>query len=344
MKLIQLPIIALAMLTLLYSCSDNKQTSTASAAPSLAVEAYKVTLQSFNNKVITTANLMANEQVELVAPISGQVLEIFFKEGQRVPKNAAIIRLDDRNWRAQLVSTKASLQASEKDLERKKELLDIEGSSQEEIDNANTEVQRLRSEMQQLQINIDLANVSAPFAGQIGLRNFSKGAFLQPGTPITTLTELGKLKVDFTLAQAYQNSVTVGKTVAVIVGSDTLNAKIYAISPVINVDTRTINVRAMLVQPKGKTIMPGTFAEVLVSTENITDAVLIPTQAIVPSINEQTVYVSRNGKAKRVVVEMGNRTVDNVHIVNGLSAGDTVITTGLLQIKDGMSLSIQNLK
>lgn len=202
----------------------------------------------------------------------------------------------------------------------------------------------LKSELLQLQINIDLANVSAPFAGQLGLRNFSKGAFLQPGTPITTLTEIGKLKVDFTLAQAYQKSISVGKSVAVIIGSDTLTAKIYAISPVINVDTRTINVRAMLVQPKANNILPGTFAEVLVSTENITDAILIPTQAIVPSINEQTVYVSRNGKAKRVVVEMGNRTADNVHIIKGLTANDTVITTGLLQIKEGMSLSIQNIK
>lgn len=329
---------------LLVSCKSEAETSKAKAQQVLQADGYKTSYQEFSNKIVTTANLLANEQVELLAPISGQVLNIYFEEGQKIAKNKAIIRIDDRAWRAQLVSIKASLIAAEKDYQRKKDLLEIEGSSQEDIDNAFSNLESLKSQKEQLEINIDLANVSAPFSGQLGLRNFSKGAFLQQGTSITTLTELSKLKVDFTLPQIHQNSLAVGKTVVVLVGNDSLEAKIYAISPIINNETRTINIRAYLKQPKNKVLLPGTFVEVLVSTESIEKAILIPTQAIVPSLNEQTVYVSKNGKAIRKVVKMGNRTADNVHIVEGLNVGDTIITSGLLQVKEGMSINFKSIK
>ncbi|HRP60498.1 MAG TPA: efflux RND transporter periplasmic adaptor subunit, partial [Vicingus sp.] len=221
------------------------------------------------------------------------------------------------------------------------QLLAVEGSSQEEIDNSFSALQLLKSKVEQLQVNIDLANVSAPFSGMLGMRNFSQGAFLQQGVTITTLTETNQLKVDFTLAQQHSNSIEIGKTILVLIEKDTLEAVIYAINPVINTNSRTINVRATLSQPKQKTIIPGTYAEVLVTTNDVEDALLIPTQAVVPSINEQTVYVAKNGKAVKKVVLVGNRTKDRIHVLEGISAGDTVITTGLLQVKDGMGVSVK---
>lgn len=329
---------------LISACSNSKEPTKATQIQSLKADGFVCTFQKFNNEVRTTAQILANEQVELLAPISGQVLEIYFEEGQKINKNNNIIRLDDRAWRAQLVSIKASLQVAEKDFKRKKDLLEIEGSSQESIDNAFSNLESLKSQKEQLEINIDLANVAAPFSGQLGLRNFSKGAFLQQGTPITTLTEISKLKVDFTLPQSNQNSLTLGKNVLVLIGTDTLEANIYAISPIINDETRTINVRATLNQPAKQNILPGTFAEVLVSTNNVDKAILIPTQAVVPSIKEQTVYVSKNGKAFRKTVQMGNRTADKVYIIKGLERGDTVITSGLLQVKEGMPVTFQSIK
>lgn len=344
MKKIGQFIIVIGLTFAMASCGSSKPENSYGGAGSLDVEAYVVTYQAFSNKLTTTANLMAKEQVEIMAPVSGQVLAIYFKEGQMVKKGQALIRLDDRSWKAQLLGVQAELVAAENDFNRKKQLLAVEGSSQEEIDNTFSRVEMLKSQQQQLQVNIDLANVTAPFSGQLSMRDFSEGAFLRQGDLITTLSANSELKVDFTLAQMHTKSIELNKPVYVLIGKDTLKANVYAINPIINTDTRMLNVRALLEQTSDKKIMPGTFAEVLISTEMVENAILIPTQAVIPAINEQTVYIVKNGKAVRKVIEMGNRNADNVLVIDGLSVGDTVITTGLLQIKEGMDLNIQSVK
>lgn len=341
MKIVTINIFSLLCLALISSCGDGTGKQVATEVGRLQVETYKVVPEPFNNEIISTADLIANEQLSIIAPISGQVLEIYFNEGQKINKGEPIIRLDDRSWKAQLIGIKAELDAAEKDYERKKILLEIEGSSQEEVDQTYSTVETLKSQLQQLQLNIDIANVSAPFSGILGMRNFSKGAYLRVGDEITSLTELNHLKVDFTLPQEYLNDIKTGKTVRVIIGNDTLEANVYAINPLINAQSRTLNIRALLQQTTGKTIMPGTFAEVLVTTNFIKDALLIPTQAIVPEMDKQTVYLFKSGKAIKKDIQMGNRSADKVHILHGINPGDTIITTGLLQIKDGMTITQQ---
>lgn len=342
-KLLQF-VLVVGGLAAMNSCGNGAAGQAGPGGETLQVEAYKVVAQQFNNELKTTANLLANEQVQLMAPMAGQVLAIYFKEGQTVNKGQVLVRLDDRSWKAQLLGVQAELDVAQKDLKRKIDLLSIEGSSQEEIDIAFSKVEILKSQLQQLQVNIDLANVSAPFSGQLGMRDFSEGAFLNQGALLTTLSSNQELKVDFTIAQMHSNSVKINKPINVVIGTDTLEAIVYAINPLINMDTRMLNVRAKLPTNKNGTIKPGTFAEVLIATEMINDAILIPTQAVVPSINDQTVYVAKNGVAVRKVIQMGTRNADNVLVLEGLAIGDTVITTGLLQIKEGMKLNIQAVK
>ncbi|MCB0397873.1 MAG: efflux RND transporter periplasmic adaptor subunit, partial [Flavobacteriales bacterium] len=191
-------------------------------------------------------------------------------------------------------------------------------------------------------LNIDLANVNAPFSGQLGMRNFSVGAFLNTGDPVTTLTELENMNVDSTLAQSYANSLSVGDSIEVMIGKDTLQASVYAMSPVIDPQSRTINVRALLPQKKDRIIMPGSYAEVRITANAVDSALLIPTQAVVPEINDQTVYLYKNGKAVRRKIQTGHRTPAMIHVVDGLSAGDTVLTTGLLGVKEGMDITLQS--
>lgn len=341
MKNVLKPLILLIALVAVSSCSvvESKEKV---AKSNLQVKGFKVKAQPFQSELITTASIMANEQVELKAPMTGQVMEIFFKEGEPVQKGKLLVQLDDRSWKAEMIGITASLDVAEKDLKRKKALAKIGGSSEEEVDQALSMVETLKSQMQQLKVNIDLAKVAAPFSGQLGMRNFSRGAFLNQGDVVTTLTEISQLKVDFTISQTHGNSIEVGKSVWVLIGSDTLEAKIYAVNPIIDAQTRTINARALLKQRVDQKIMPGTFAEVLVATDYLTDALLVPTQAVVQSITEQTVYLSKNGKAVRKVIQMGDRTSDLVHVLSGIEEGDTVLTTGLLSVKEGMSLTFQS--
>lgn len=229
-------------------------------------------------------------------------------------------------------------------MERKKALLDLGGSTQEEIDELYAATETLKSNIQELQLKIELANVKAPFSGVLGMRNFSEGAFLKEGEEITTLTELDQLKIDFSLPQEYLSSIKIKSPVRLLIEEDTLIATIYAINPLINTESRTINVRALLKQPSHKMIIPGSFAEVLISTNHVEDALLVPTQAVVPEINDQTVYLYKSGKAIRTTIQLGIRTADMVHVKSGISAGDTVITSGLLQVKDGMAIDLQLVK
>lgn len=337
---VQSTFLVIAMLVINVACSTK--TTEESTNNTLQVKGYRVTEQPFQSELKTTADIMANEQVELKAPMPGQVMDIFFKEGQSVEKGKVLVQLDDRSWKAEMIGVEAELDAAQKDLERKRALSKIGGSSQVEVDQATSLVETLRSRIQQLKVNIDLAKVVAPFSGQLGMRNFSKGAFLSQGDVISTLTEMNQLKVDFTISQTHGQSIDVGTKVWVLIGSDSLEATIYAINPVIDAQTRTINARALLKQREGKRIMPGTFAEVLVTTNYLNDALLIPTQAVVQSITEQTVYVSKNGVAQRRVIQMGSRTADMVRVLDGVEAGDTVLTTGLLSVKEGMDLIFQS--
>lgn len=328
----------------LAACGDGKKQVPGAGANALPVEAFVVVEESYNDELTTTADIKAEEQVEIMAPMSGQVMAIFFKEGQSVSKGQSLVRMDDRIWQAQLLGVKAELYAAQKDLDRKKQLLAVEGSSQEELDNVFSKIEMLKSQQQQLLVNIDLANITAPFSGQLGMRNFSIGAFMKQGELITTLSTNNQLKVDFSISQMYAKSIAINNSVTILIGKDTFRAKVYAINPLINSETRTLNVRAMLEQKGANKIKPGTFAEVLISTNMVDNAILIPTQAVVPSINEQTVYISKNGKATRKTIKLGSRTKDKVLVLEGLSVGDTLITTGLLNIKEGMGLKIQKIK
>ena len=346
LKLMQTKLIATPiLLVLLVACSEKTtQEGPPAAKPNLSAEAFKVVPVPFSDQVTTTADLLPNEQVSLMAPISGQVLDIYFKEGEKVKKGDKIIHIYDRNWQAEIIGLKAQLESKQKDLERKKALLNVGGSTQEEIDQLYAAAETLKANIQQLQLNVELANVKAPFSGVLGMRNFSEGAFLKEGEEITTLTELKQLKVDFSLPQEYLSSIKIKSSVRLLIEKDTLSATIYAINPLINSESRTINVRALLKQPSHKTIIPGSFAEVLISTNYIDDALLVPTQAIVPEINDQTVYLYKNGKAVRKTIQLGVRTADMVHIKSGITAGDTIITSGLLQVKDGMGIDLQLVK
>lgn len=328
------------------SCSEEEQKESPAqqAQPVLKVNAYKVKTQPFSSRLVTTGNVLAYDEVTLKAPIGGTVLSINFKEGQKVKKGYPIIHLDDRAWKAQLVGLKAELNNAEKDYERKKTLLEIEGSSQQDIDEAFTAIEKLKSQIQQLEVNIRLANVEAPFTGNLGMRDISPGAYLAQGDIITTLVNIDKLRLDFAVPQQYQNSLKPGSDVLVYNQKDTLRAKVYAVNPRLTTTSRTLNVRAQLDQSSEKTLLPGTYVEVAIPIEAVKDALLVPTQAVVPEIDDQTIYVYENGVAKRKKITLGNRSKDSVNVIEGIAAGDTIITTGLLKIKDGVQVDVQLLE
>lgn len=331
-----------AVLILVASCNQGqKKTNSSAYGSALLVDAVVVEPQVFKTEIKTNANLLPYEQVEIKAPVSGTILSISIDEGQVVKKGQPIIRIDDRSWKAELKGLKAQLLSAKADLQRKQELLPVEGASQQDIDDATARVDELEAQIDQLEVNIDLANVVAPFDGKIGMRNFSVGSYLSQGQVIIELAQLWKLKVDFNLAGRYRKELQPGKIVSVIYEKDTVDAPIYAVSPVADNSSRMINVRA-LIEKNTLNFVPGDFAEVIIPLNVNDKALVVPTDCIVPELNNQTVYLFHKGRAVRKKVVLGSRTDTQVEILNGIKTGDTILTTGLLQVKDNYPVKLDN--
>lgn len=310
----------------------------------VSAEAWLVRPEPHTVRIRSTGDLLPLEEVEIKAPVAGNVRAIHFREGQQVRAGALLVTIDDRGWVAQKKGLEARLLSAEGELERKKKLLAINGVSVEEVEQGTAEVGGLKAQIEALEVTIDLAAVRAPFAGQLGMRNFSAGAWLTQGSTITRLVQADGMKVNFTIPAQHAAKVAIGQTVTMTSsnGGDTATARVYAIDPRINSSSRSLQVRARLDgTPRG--FVPGDFVQVLLEIERKEQALLVPAESIIPELNTQSVYILRGGKALRREVETGSRTERRVEILRGIAPGDTVLTSGLMEIRDGSVIMLQAL-
>ena len=308
----------------------------------LQVKALVLTPRYFQDRFIVNANVLPFEETDLRAPVSGNVLSIHFREGEKVTRGQPLVHIDDRIWKARLKGLKAQLEIAKSDSARNEALIDVQGVSQETVDKSNAQIKELQAQIEEMEVNISLANVKAPFSGRVGMRDFSVGAYLSQGATITTLVQSDRLKVDFEVPGHYLGHIRTGETVALVYQADTLEARVYAIDPLIDMNSRTIRVRCVMDNP-GEKYMPGIFVEVIIPINSDDKAIVVPTAAIIPALNIQTVYVYHNGRGFRKEVELGPRTDQEVQVLQGLNPGDTIIMTGLLEIKDNMPVTIDKI-
>ena len=307
-----------------------------------AVEGIVVKTATFDNNLALSGSVEANEQIEIRSEVSGIVEGIYFTEGSNVKKGQVLFKVNDIELRAQLrqAATKEGL-ASENQ-RRAKLLLQKEAISQEEFDIANAEFASMQAQTQLIRAQIGKTSVRAPFSGKIGLRSISPGTYLTPTILVAKLVNTGKLKITFSIPEKYASQVKSGSTIDFTVsGSDKVySAKIYAIEPEIAVATRTLQIRAIADNVDGK-LFPGTFAEVKLPLTTIKDAIVVPSQAIVPVQNGKKVFISNKGKAKEVMVEATTRTDASILILSGLKAGDTLITSGVMSLKNDSPVKVK---
>ena len=224
---------------------------------------------------------------------------------------------------------------------RQKKLFEKEAISQEEYDDALNQLNVSKAEVDLIKAQIDKTEIRAPFNGIVGLKNVSEGSYITPSTVIASLQNINPIKIDFSIPEKYSGSVRVGDQInfKVVGDEENYNAKVYAIEPKIDPVTRTLKIRAIYSNQAGR-ILPGSFADVKLILDKIDNALLVPTQAIVPELKGQKVYIYRSGKVAQQNVEMGIRTDEYVQITSGLNPNDTLIISGILQIKPGSDVSI----
>ncbi|CAM3692036.1 efflux RND transporter periplasmic adaptor subunit [Flavobacterium chungbukense] len=297
---------------------------------------------TFDNNLSLTGSIEANEQIEIHSEVSGIVEGIFFNEGSFVNKGQVLFKVNDIELKAQLrqAVTKEGLAAENE--RRAKLLLQKEAISQEEADIARADHASAQAQSQLIKAQIFKTSVRAPFSGKIGLRSISPGTYITPTVLVAKLVNTGKLKITFSIPEKYASQVKSGSTIDFNVsGSDkTYNAKIYAIEPEVAVATRTLQIRAIADNTDGK-LFPGTFADIKLPLNIIKDAIVVPSQAIVPVQDGKKVFVADHGKAKEVMVDATTRTDSSILILAGLKAGDTLITSGVMSLKNEAPIKVK---
>jgi membrane fusion protein (multidrug efflux system) len=315
------------------------------APPPLPVEAMVAKPRKLDNKLVVTGTVLANESLELKSEISGKITHIAFQEGATVKKGSVLIQINDEEIRAQLIKQKHNQKLNEDNEFRQRKLLEKDAISQEEYDNALNRLNTTVADVQLLEAQLAKTRISAPFDGIIGLRYVSEGAYLSPNTMIATLYNNTPAKLEFAIPSRYSQLVTAGKEIYFKLEGDTLryNGKVYAIEPRIDQDTRTLKLRAMADNSKGR-LIPGQFVELELILGSVNNAILIPTESVVPEQAGKKVFVLENGIVKEVVIETGIRTNTDLEVTSGLKNGDTVLTTGILQLRGGMVVQITTLR
>jgi membrane fusion protein, multidrug efflux system len=302
--------------------------------PPVRADAYIVRTKVLLDNIEIPGSLVSNETTEIHPEVAGRITGIYFKEGAYIGKGALLVKLNDADLQAQKRKLLVQLQVARQNEGRSEQLLKIQGISKQDYEAIALQVNNVNADLAVVETQIEKTNIRAPFSGKLGLRMVSVGAYVSPASVISTMSQPNQLKLDFTVPERYIKEISNGKFVNFKVdGSDrTYAARVMATESNVTPDTRSLQVRAS-VQGTTVGLVPGNFARVTLDFKPDANAMVIPSQAIIPQARGKKVYVYNDGKAKFVDVTTGMRDSANVQITSGLSVGDTVLITGLLALK-----------
>lgn len=304
-------------------------------------DGYIIQPSTLENEIQAVGTIRANEEVEIRSEVSRKITGIYFKEGSTVGRGKTLFKLDDSDLIASLNKLKLDEELAVINEKRTKDLLDRGLLPQAEYEIQQNTLGKIRADMESVQIQIDKTSIVAPFSGFVGLRNVSVGSYATPSNILTTMQDLSKLKIDFSIPEKYVNFFKVGqKIIFKVEGIDEeYEGEVYAFEPKLENGTKTLILRAISNRSNSK-LLPGSFANVRLIMKEINDALLVPTEAIIPNLKGQGVYVSKNGKVKLVDVDLGKRLEDKVQVIGGVVPGDTIITTNILRLKPDAKVKI----
>jgi membrane fusion protein, multidrug efflux system len=336
------------MLAALISACGSEKSNTNSPAKQLNtvtdIEGYIVKPSVIDETKTISGTIKPLEETVLMPEVTGRVVLINLQEGKFVRQGTVLIKLFDDDLQAQLHKAQSALELAEQTQIRQSELMKVSGISQLDYDQSVLQVHSIKADIEVIKAQIRKTEVHAPFDGVIGLRNISLGAEVTPSTSLATIRAVKQLKLDFAVPEKYGNQVKQGTMVQFKVqGDDNLHdATVIATEEGIDPGTRNLKVRA-LVSDNTTSLVPGTFANVDLKLNENKNALMVPTQSIIPREREKQLIVARSGKAQFIKVKTRVRQESMIEVIDGIQPGDTVVTTGILFIKPGMVLKFAKL-
>ncbi len=309
----------------------------------LNVNAIIVKPQVLTEDIPLVGSLIPDEEVDLSFETSGKIVSINFEEGTHVTKGQLLAKVNDRPLQAQLQRLVSQLKLAEDRVFRQDALLKRDAVSKEAYEQVKTELATLNADIESVEAQIEQTELRAPFDGVIGLRQVSVGTYASPTTVVAKLTKISPLKVEFAVSERYANDVKIGSMLTfTLEGSlNQYQAKVYARESSLDLNTHTLTIRALYPNPTG--IMPGRYASLTLRRHELQDALAIPSQAIVPEMGKDKVFLYKSGKAQPVDIITGIRNESLVQAVKGLAEGDTVIISGTQQLRTGMPVTLDNI-
>lgn len=304
-------------------------------------DGYILKTATLENEIQAVGTIRANEEVEIRSEVSRKIVGIYFKEGSLIGKGKTLFKLDDSDLLANLKKLKLDEDLAILNQNRSKELFDKGLLPQAEFELQTTSLEKIRADIEALEVQIDKTSIRAPFSGYVGLRNVSIGSFATPTNVLTTMQDLSKLKIDFSIPEKFVNFFNIGQKIYFKVEGidEEYEGEVYAFEPRLENGTKTLILRAISNRANSK-LLPGSFTNVRLLLKEINDAILVPTESIIPTLNGQSVYISRNGKVKQIDVQLGKRLEEKVQITGDIHPGDTLITTNILRLKPEAKVKI----
>ena len=348
-------VIALAVVGLLglayFAYSFNRAPATVAApgkgggapggpgGPAMAVEVALVKTSDFVDDVVAVGTLKSRESVMLRPEVAGRVAGVNFKDGAIVAAGTVLVTLDAAIQEAELQQARANLALAKSSFQRNEELVGKKFLSQQALDSSAATLKVQEAAVQLADAKVAKTRIKAPFKGVLGLRNVSVGDYVKDAQDLVNIEAIDILLADFKLPETYLAQLIKGQTVEVT--SDALpgerfEATLDAIDPLVDEGGRSILSRARLDNSAGK-LRPGMFVRVRVLFGDRTNVLMVPEQAIVPGA-QPAVYRVVDGKAALVKVKLGVRRAAQVEVLEGLAAGDVVVTAGQLKLREGAAV------
>ena len=337
----------LALIIFIFSCqSSNKDKKLTDKSPNSInyLEGYIVKPSILDQTIQISGSLKPFEETVLMPEVAGRVVNMNLPEGAFVKGGTLLVKLFDDDLQAQMHKSQTQLELAEQTQKRQNELIKVNGISQNDYDQSVLQVHSVKADIEVMKVQIRKTEVHAPFDGVIGLRNISLGAEVTPSTQLATIRSIKQLKLDFSVPEKYSNEIKAGSKVTFTVQGDDnkYEATVIATEEGIDINTRNLKARA-LVTKNSASLVPGAFANVELRLRENKSALLIPTQAIIPRERNKQVVISSNGKARFATVKTGVRQAASIEIIDGISPGDTILTTGVLFIKPGAILKFSKI-
>ncbi|GAA4370851.1 hypothetical protein GCM10023185_45720 [Hymenobacter saemangeumensis] len=301
-----------------------------------AVQVYVVQPTSLTDEVAATGSILPEESVVIKSELSGKITSLNIREGQAVRKGQLLFSINAAEAQAAIQKQEYNIKLFRDQERRQRTLLEKEYISAQEYEQANNQLLTAQAELQSLRATLAKAYVRAPFDGVLGLSTATVGTYVSPGAEITTLSRVKPVKIDFAVPSRFASNVRVGDVVSLVdqATNKRFNAKVYAIDPQIDPVSRTLPVRARYANTKNE-LRPGAFVKVNLKLGETPSAIQVPTEAVIPEASGYSVYTVKGGKMVPQKVKIGIRSDKVIQITDGLAVGDSVIQTGILQVKPG---------